>query len=594
MSELAEATALWEAKYNADQLKAMLAKGHAIANEDGAPSYPIEDEEDLKRAIKAVGRGGGSHNKIRAYIIKRAKALGKSDLIPDDWSTSGASATATKESAAPEGAAPESVSLVETTSLSEATGGAADGSGRRRRIQLIDAGWSKNGRYYPASTLSEAARGRVYPAGTPMFVDHPTVSEQSERPERSVRDLAARLVTDARFEDGALVAEAELFGAWRPVINDIADHIGVSIRAAGTMQYGEAEGREGPIVTALTEGISVDFVTSPARGGKILELIESARPGAGAGEMKAMLLAEARNVGAWLESRLHCTFTEITDGMYGEGRLTRDERIALSSAIGDALDAFVKRVEADQPQLYQRDLWQTPEQGDDAAVTEADNEATPTAPAAQGQDNPGAQGQGREDTATEADKNAPGSPPADTTPIKEEGSMPELTEAEARQLQESRDAALAEAEKARNEAAAANAARAESDLRLARFDATESARPIAAKMLTESDLPAAAQGRLIGALVTSATVPLNGDNKLDETAFRASVEEAITSEQAYLASLQEQAGIGTPRGLGNANRATDEPDEAAVAKTTEGLIESYRANGLSEAAARLAATGRPF
>ena len=77
------------AKYNADQMKSMLAKGQAMKNANGEPSYPIADEEDLHNAIHAVGRGGGSHDAIRAHIIKRAKALGLSSLIPDNWSSGG-------------------------------------------------------------------------------------------------------------------------------------------------------------------------------------------------------------------------------------------------------------------------------------------------------------------------------------------------------------------------------------------------------------------------------------------------------------------------------------------------------------------------
>lgn len=552
MNDLDEAHTFWEAKYSAEQLRDMLAKGHAIRNDQGEPSYPIGDEEDLRKAIRAVGRGGAPHNKIRAYIIRRAKALGRSDLIPDNWTSTGE----TKEAA-------QSQTLTEQIPLSEAT----SGQGRRRRIQLIDAGWSKNGRYYPASTLAEAARNRVYPAGTPMFIDHPTVSEQQERPERSVKDLAARLVTDARYENGALVAEAELFGPWRPVINDMAEHIGVSIRAAGTVEYGEAEGREGPIVTALTEGISVDFVTTPARGGKVLELIESARS-----SMQSRLEEARRTVGTWLESRLHLAFTEMADDMYGEGRLSRDERNALSAAVGDALAAFTARVEADAPQLYQRDLWGGP----DGEVSEA-AETADTKKAA----------------ASEAAHNAPGSTPADINTDKEgEGSMPdELTEAEARKLREDRDAALAEAEKARNEAAAALAAKRETDLRLARFEATEAARPIAATLLAEAELPAAAQGRLLSSLVRSDVIPLTSDHTLDESAFRKTVSDAIKAEQEYLASLAEQAGIGTPRGLGGSTAQSGGTDDEAV---TASLIESYKQRGLSEQAARLAATGRAF
>ena len=77
------------AKYSADQMKSMAAKGQAMKNASGAPSYPIADEEDLSNAIHAVGRGGSSHNAIRKHIIARAKALGLSSRIPDNWNPDG-------------------------------------------------------------------------------------------------------------------------------------------------------------------------------------------------------------------------------------------------------------------------------------------------------------------------------------------------------------------------------------------------------------------------------------------------------------------------------------------------------------------------
>ncbi len=51
---------------------------------DGA--YPIRDVEDLKNAIQAYGRSKPSERKmVRKHIIKRARQLKKSDLIPDEW-----------------------------------------------------------------------------------------------------------------------------------------------------------------------------------------------------------------------------------------------------------------------------------------------------------------------------------------------------------------------------------------------------------------------------------------------------------------------------------------------------------------------------
>ena len=85
------------AKYTDDDLNKMLAKGHAIKNANGDPSYPIADEEDLDKAIKAVGRGGSDHDTIRKHIIKRAKALGLSAKIPDNWNADGSLKGATAQ-----------------------------------------------------------------------------------------------------------------------------------------------------------------------------------------------------------------------------------------------------------------------------------------------------------------------------------------------------------------------------------------------------------------------------------------------------------------------------------------------------------------
>lgn len=78
-----------EAKYSADDMKDLMAKGHAMKNASGEPSYPIADLSDLKKAIRAVGRGKSGHDAIRAHIMKRAKALGATDLIPDNWGAGG-------------------------------------------------------------------------------------------------------------------------------------------------------------------------------------------------------------------------------------------------------------------------------------------------------------------------------------------------------------------------------------------------------------------------------------------------------------------------------------------------------------------------
>jgi hypothetical protein len=185
----------------------------------------------------------------------------------------------------------------------------------------------------------------------------------------------------------------------------------------------------------------------------------------------------------------------------------------------------------------------------------------------------------------EAD-DASGGTPADNTEQMEEGSMPELTDEQVRELTEARDKATAEAT-----TALAEAERARTEL--ARFRAAEQARPAAAKVIAESGLPAAAQTRILGQVVNADTVPLTEADTLDDAKFKTTVEAAVKAEQAYLASLAESGGAGVPRGLGES--AAAQPGAAAPdPKVTDALTEAYVARGLTKEAARLAAAGRPL
>jgi len=147
-------------------------------------------------------------------------------------------------------------------------------------IKIIAPGWGSSG-YYPKEVL-ERDGPLVFAKSTKMYWNHPTAQEEAMRPEGDLNALAAELVTDARFADGpagpGLYADAKVFEGYQGAVNDMAKHIGVSIRASGRAVQGEAEGRKGPIVQALTAARSVDFVTEPGAGGKILDMFEAARP----------------------------------------------------------------------------------------------------------------------------------------------------------------------------------------------------------------------------------------------------------------------------------------------------------------------------
>lgn len=55
-------------------------EGHAMS--DG--SFPIKNGEDLKNAVQALGRAKDK-TKAKRHIMKRARALGLTDQLPDDW-----------------------------------------------------------------------------------------------------------------------------------------------------------------------------------------------------------------------------------------------------------------------------------------------------------------------------------------------------------------------------------------------------------------------------------------------------------------------------------------------------------------------------
>lgn len=178
----------------------------------------------------------------------------------------------------PEQAIEESTIEIESDiiPLSEAAVG-ADGTAR---IKIADAGWGSSG-YYSKDMLKRDGP-QVFKRGLHMYMNHPTVTESTERPERSVEDLAAVLNEDAMWDDSGphgagLYANAEIFPSYRQPLKEKSQHIGVSLRARGRAAAGEAEGRKGRIIKEMMNAQSVDFVTLPGRGGSIVEMMESAR-----------------------------------------------------------------------------------------------------------------------------------------------------------------------------------------------------------------------------------------------------------------------------------------------------------------------------
>jgi hypothetical protein len=62
------------------------ARERAAEKDEALPdgSYPIRNKGDLQRAIQSYGRAADKE-KVKAWIIKRARELDAADMLPESW-----------------------------------------------------------------------------------------------------------------------------------------------------------------------------------------------------------------------------------------------------------------------------------------------------------------------------------------------------------------------------------------------------------------------------------------------------------------------------------------------------------------------------
>lgn len=272
---------LTERDFTAAERKAMADKGQAMP--DG--SFPIATREDLQNAMQALGRAS-NRAAVVAHIRKRAAAMGMTDMLPKGFGESEHD--------------PRASLLYETGDLTSIELEESDGGDLLKGVVLLAPGWSKNSRYYSREVV---ARSVGHWEGARAFLDHPSKSEDRDRPERSVRDLAGYYEGARVDREGRAVADLRLLGMHAPHVSALArearrsgrDIVGVSINAVGKTAEGEAEGRKGEIVEDILKGFSADIVTAPAAGGGFQQIRASAD------EATAALLAAA-NYDQWRES----------------------------------------------------------------------------------------------------------------------------------------------------------------------------------------------------------------------------------------------------------------------------------------------------
>lgn len=167
--------------------------------------------------------------------------------------------------------------MLKDTEILEAAAFPSDveGVGRRYKVRLIEGDRLGSSGYYPAETLRRDGP-RLFTKGTPMFLDHQTPEEKSNKPFGSLTTFAGELAEDSYYENDGLYATVEVFEHQIPMIKSLKDRIGISIRAQGRSVVEVINGKSVPVFKELIKARSADFVMRAGAGGKIVSILESA------------------------------------------------------------------------------------------------------------------------------------------------------------------------------------------------------------------------------------------------------------------------------------------------------------------------------
>lgn len=144
---------------------------------------------------------------------------------------------------------------------------------------FIQAGESKNGRYYSPEVLQVAAPLFV---GQLMFADHASESEQYERPERSIKDVVG-VITEAHYgtfetPSGTVEGVGGKF-QYAPSASWVRENVSAGVLgdlSVTAYLLGDVDESGRFVVESIFQVASVDFVTHGAAGGKASESVREA------------------------------------------------------------------------------------------------------------------------------------------------------------------------------------------------------------------------------------------------------------------------------------------------------------------------------
>jgi hypothetical protein len=260
-------------------------------------SFPILKPGDISAAVHSMGRAGSDNSSaatLKSRIIAIAKKKGWTKFLPKAWQSDKTSeAAVSRETGSLK--LTESVSFSVDIPLREAFSVGT-------KIKLIAPGKGSSA-WYTEAALKQAATDKIFHAGLPMRIDHPTAAEEAARPEGSVKDWGAVLARDAEWlesyvgKDGkdlgkGLYSEIKPFSDHAQTIQEKGPYAGVSIRANGNAvtEAGRPAMKDGvPLLKEFTSADGADMVTRAGAGGMFLS--EAAKPAnpntGGATEMEA-------------------------------------------------------------------------------------------------------------------------------------------------------------------------------------------------------------------------------------------------------------------------------------------------------------------
>lgn len=282
--------------------------------------YPVRNQAEADKAWNLRNNGDADEASVVAHIRKQVKKHG---LTMPGSKTQEADRYGAGEHRVGVGADPNLSRFVEMIREADVK---RRGTGSYEVTILCEgpghAGGANGDRYYTKDALREAVRKGQF-EGLQAYLNHPTQSEERERPERDVRYLAGQF-REARFIEGN---PAEVRAIFTPggmdkdrvttLIESALDSpedkplIGISIDGAGRVERADIAGKTYNVVREVAHIGSADIVTRAGAGGKFHRRLKEVNPGMA--ERRPDVSKEATMNAAQLQDKVRAAASKLAE-----------------------------------------------------------------------------------------------------------------------------------------------------------------------------------------------------------------------------------------------------------------------------------------